>query len=271
MKSRTLLLLFVLLIPVLSVAQQGGGYRRDDGYRNDEMSSLSIFSENGEQFFLVLNGINQNNVPTSKIRVDGLPKYDNDVEILFADNRTQAIRKRVNIADPVDGRAVDMILKIRRGRDGYAKLKFHKCTEVEHNYRAPQDEYYMTYGHPRQTTVTTTTTTRHEHDRYNNPPPAGPQAMDPATFEDVKKTISGSAFDDTKLSTAKTILSTNYVTTNQVMEICKLFSFEDNKLAFVKFAYNRTVDPNNYFKLGNVFVFSSNKEELNNFISSNPR
>lgn len=261
MKQHITQLLLVLLVPVLSFAQQGV-YRDHDHGRGNEPSTLSIFSENGEQFLVVLNGISQNNVPTSKIRIDGLPQYGNDIEIVFTDNRTQAIRKRVNIADPVDGKAVNMTLKIVRNREGFARLKFHKCTEVERDYRGQQDEYCMNYGQPRQVT---------RQENIPPPQPRGPQPMDPNTFNDLKQSIANGSFESTKVSTAKTVVGSNYVTTDQVIEIINLFSFENTKLEFAKFAYNRTVDPNNYFKVGNAFSFDSNKEDLNNYLSSHPR
>ncbi|MCD6010550.1 MAG: hypothetical protein K0Q79_412 [Flavipsychrobacter sp.] len=270
MKHTLLFLLFTVLV-ASSYAQpgsgrhNGGGGGRGDGrgsvYRDDQ-STLSIFSEKGEQFFVVLNGINQNNAPAYKVRIEGLPQYGNDVEIIFADNRTAAIRRRITIADPVDGKAVHMTLKIERNRSGLPSLRFHKCIEVEDNYRAPDDEYCMTYGQPRRTYVRET----------NTPPPSrGPRAMDRATFNDAKQTIENASFDNTKLSTAKTILDANYVTTDQVIELCKLFSFENSMLDFAKFAYSRTVDNNNYFKVGNVFSFDASRKSLNDYISRGGR
>ncbi len=260
MRLHTLLFAF-LLFPVLSFAQPGSGRHNGGGYyRDNDQSTLSIFSENGELFFVVLNGVNQNNMPASRIRIEGLPQYGNDIEIIFSDNRTQSIRKRVNIADPVDGKAVNMTLKINRNRDGYPRLRFHKCIEVERDYRAPQDEYCMTYGQPRRTYVQETITPP--------PPPRGPVAMNNATFNDAKRTIANASFDNTRLSTAKTILDANYVTTNQVIELCKLFSFDNSKLDFAKYAYSRTVDANNYFKVGNIFSFDASRQELNDFIGS---
>ena len=70
------------------------------------------------------------------------------------------------------------------------------------------------------------------------------------------------------MSTAKSILSSNCVNTDQVMQICKLFSFEQSKLDFAKHAYNKTVDKGNYFKVGEIFTFDASKTELNNFISN---
>ena len=55
------------------------------------------------------------------------------------------------------------------------------------------------------------------------------------------------------------------------MQVCKLFSFEDSKVAFAKFAYSKTVDPNNYYKVANVFDFDADKQALNAFISNGGR
>lgn len=274
MRLRPIIFLCFLLISRYSFAQQDR-YESHEHQRPmaPEASILSVFSENGEPFYLVLNGAAQNNTPTSKIRVEGLPQYGNDVRIMFADGRTPEINRRINIADPVDGREVNMTLKIVRDRDGYAKLKFQKCAEIDHQYRPEQDEYVMSYGQP-----------RHQDGQqgrgYDNaghgdvviqPVPSGPVAMDPQSFNDAKQSIIDALSDNTKLSTAKTILASNNVNTNQVIEICRLFSFDDSKLDFAKFAYSKTVDPNNYYKVGSVFDFDSKKQALNDFITGGGR
>lgn len=304
MKITHLLIFAATLAPALSFAQRGGYGRNQYQYNNMQYdnSVLSIFSENGEAFFLVLNGVKQNMAPQAKIRVEGLPKFRNDVQIMFADRRMPPIRQIVDISDPINHRAVNLTLRISQGRGG-PRLKFHRMTECDRNYHGPRDEYVMYYGKPQQTntvtettymdpvtgqwvTETTTTTTDNyggnngRNGRYNNhrgnyddppPPPAVPSPMDMRTFNDVKQSISSASFEDTKLSTAQTILNSNWVTTSQVMELCKLFSFENTKVKFAKFAYNRTVDPQNYYKVASVFDFDSNKRELNNFINSQAR
>ncbi len=269
MRSAFWIFILFLSAPVAVLAQDG--YVYNGRPQREEPSTLSIFSENGAPFFLVLNGVNQNNVPQTKIRVEGLPQYGNDIEILFADNRTPGIRKTVNIADPVDGKAVNMTLKIVMGREG-ARLRFVKCSEIDHNYRPPHDEYVMSYGRPQQVTRTTTTiTTTNNNDSYQPPAqPAGPPAVDRGTFAEMKKSIAAVNFDDTRISTAKTIIKNNYFTTDQVMELCRLFSFDDSKLDVAKYAYSHTVDANNYFKVANVFSFDANKQALNDYISSQP-
>ena len=100
---------------------------------------------------------------------------------------------------------------------------------------------------------------------YNGPYGCA-QPMSPANFASVKSSIDDADFENTKLSTAKTIVGSNCVTTDQVMEICKLFGFENTKLEFAKFAYSKTFDKGNYFKVGKVFDFDASKQELNKFL-----
>ncbi|MEY4703059.1 MAG: hypothetical protein RIR96_956 [Bacteroidota bacterium] len=127
------------------------------------------------------------------------------------------------------------------------------------------------------TTHTTTTTTHHQsgggiprqQTTQQTRGCSGNWAMSAANFNDAKNTIDEGAFDDTKLSTAKSIVTSNCLSTDQIMQICRLFSFEENKLAFAKFAYPYATDPRNYFKINNVFSFSTSKEELNSFIQGN--
>ena len=95
--------------------------------------------------------------------------------------------------------------------------------------------------------------------------------MNSADFAAALRTIKESSFDETKLTTANSIVSNNCVSTDQVVEVCKLFSFEDNKLAFAKYAFKYTTDPKNYFKVNNVFSFSSSKEELSEFVRNGGR
>jgi hypothetical protein len=134
------------------------------------------------------------------------------------------------------------------------------------------------------TTHTTTTTTHHQSGGTNQPRNyprdeprdeprqkrcSGNWPMNSTNFMDAKKTIEEGSFDDTKLSTAKSIVTSNCLSTDQVIQICNLFSFEENKLTFAQFAYAYTTDPKNYFKVNNVFSFSTSKEELNSFIQGN--
>jgi hypothetical protein len=86
---------------------------------------------------------------------------------------------------------------------------------------------------------------------------------------DIKKSINASAFDNTKMGTAKQILAAKKCfTVAQIKEILALFSFEDAKLEIAKYAYDYCSDKSNYYQVNDIFVFSSNKDDLTKYVQS---
>ena len=90
--------------------------------------------------------------------------------------------------------------------------------------------------------------------------------MNPQDYEYAYQMIADESFDSSKLKLAKQIVSTNPMSVNQIIGICKLFSFESNKLDFAKFAYRHCTDKNRYFMVNEVFNFKSSKQELRDYI-----
>lgn len=123
------------------------------------------------------------------------------------------------------------------------------------------------------TTSSSTTTTTGGTTTTTAPAPAPAPAgcvypMSSSDFAAAKKSISGQSFEDGKLKVAKQVLNTNCMSCAQVKEIMALFSFEENKLEWAKFAYGKTTDPNNYYQLNDGFSFSTSVDELNEYIES---
>ena len=87
-------------------------------------------------------------------------------------------------------------------------------------------------------------------------------------FAAAKKSISSKSFEESKLTIAKQVFNNNCLTSAQVKEIMLLFSFEESRLDFAKYAYGYTYDPGNYFKVNDAFTFESSIDDLNTYISS---
>ena len=146
---KNIFLLVCLIVVGFSGRAQYDGQRRNERERewaDDEKNVLSVFSEAGDQFFLILNGVNQNSTPRTFVRVEGLPQSENDIQILFTDGRTADIRKHVTVMNPVDRKPVNLSMKIVRMPDGDARLKFNMCVPREFGYRPRQGEFVMNYG-----------------------------------------------------------------------------------------------------------------------------
>jgi hypothetical protein len=58
-------------------------------------SNLIIFNNSGQQFFVVLNGIKQNSMPKTNVKVEGLSPTAYKVKIIFADGKTGDIDKNL--------------------------------------------------------------------------------------------------------------------------------------------------------------------------------
>ena len=94
------------------------------------------------------------------------------------------------------------------------------------------------------------------------------RSMDAVSFGKAKQTIESKGFDDTKLSTAKQVAKANCLTTDQILEIMKIFGFDESRLEFAKYAYDYCFDQNNYYNVSQGFSFDSSTEELNEYIET---
>jgi hypothetical protein len=109
---------------------------------------------------------------------------------------------------------------------------------------------------------------------YGNPngngwstPPAS-YGMTAVDYEALKNSIRTKSFESSKLAVAQQAASVNNLTSQQVLGLLELFSFESTKLEFAKYAYGRTVDRNNYYLVNNGFTFESSITELAAYINN---
>jgi len=298
---KKLFILMIMLSPLLMMAQR------------QKTGNLTIFSEDGDKFFLVLNGEKQNTVAQTNLRVEELPQPYYNARIIFADSTIGSISKNnLLIADP-DGVMMDVTYKIKKDKTRKAKLNYFSSIAVQEDFIPPAGVYVHHYGRPAnsevdgtvmttsttvtngvsanvnmpgvsvnvnvtdptysETTTTTTTTSSSSNTNTNSNSSSGSRCngwpMNSSDFAAAVKTIGNASFDESKLTTAKSISSKNCLSADQIVKICNLFSFEESKLAFAKHAYKRTTDQKNYFKVNDVFTFDSSKEELSKFIDEN--
>ena len=319
MKPKSLISIFTLLLITGMVSAQAVG-------------ALTIFSENGEKFYLILDGLRQNNVAQTNVRVDGLNKPSYTAKIIFEDKALSEISRNYLMIEDANHAMMDVTYKIKHDKNGVPKLGFMPTSFIPYQQAVtPQpDVYVVHYGTPDpmlatttvsqttttttvvpantanvnvngmnmnvtisdpnattvQTTTTRTTTTsapvesREEHrgggeehrgEEYRKEEHRGCReaySMPQGDFSSALNTIKGQSFDETKLTTAKQIAGANCLSAGQITEVCRQFGFEDNKLAFAKFAYNHCTDPQNYFKVNSVFSFSSNVDALNKYVQA---
>lgn len=302
-------LLTLLLLSSISFAQTG------------PYGHLTIFSEDGDKFTLILNGEQINDTPQTNLRVEELNQPYYNAKIKFADNTLADITKNNLMLTDVDGVFADVTYKIKRDKNNKTKMKlnYFSSIPVRPDFIPPSNVHVIHYGQPdtvvvqqqggiSQTTTTTTTqtggvnvgvgvnvgginmgvtindpdaqvvthttttqtTTSGGH--YESAPVregcGGRSCMSPGNFSAALATIKKQSFEETQLKTAKQVITANCLNVDQIIQIANTFSFEENKLDFAKFAYDYCTEQKNYFKLNSIFNFSSNVDELSDYVQS---
>ena len=294
---------------------------------NGPVGHLTIFSEDGDKFTLILNGEVINDVPQTNLRVEDLNQPYYNAKIRFEDKSLMDISKNNLMLTDVDGIFSDVTYKIKRDKNNKTKMKlnYFSSIPVRPDFIPPSNVHVIHYGQPRpapvvvqqtttgvaQTTTTTTTQTggatmgvgvnvggvnmgitindsmgggsvtqtttttttnvggTHAVD-YDQPVRGcnGRTCMTSGNFNAALATIKKQSFEDTRLKTAKQVITANCLNVDQIIQIANTFNFEDNKLDFAKYAYDYCIEPRNYFKLNGIFSFSSNVDELSDYVQS---
>ena len=169
-----------------------------------------------------------------------------------------------NISMGVNGMGIDMNIKINDGMAGTGTTT--TTTTTTHTTTT------VVNGSGTTRTSTSTATPVKEPEVYRMPGYSGPIGcgwpMSGSEFSDAKKSIEEKSFEETKATMAKQIGRDRCFTVDQVKEVMSVFSFEDTKLDFAKYAYDRTYDIGNYYKVNDAFSFESSIDDLNKYVGS---
>jgi hypothetical protein len=297
MKLKLLIVLLIALLPMVLLAQGG---------------SLTIYSEDGEKFTLYLNGMQQNSIPQTNLRIDGLTEPNYTAKMVFEVKNLSVVEKNITLNDAATNKPADVVYKMKK-KGGEMKLRLYSMNPALPGNTVPADVYVVHYGQPEpakpvvtnvintpgvnqgnggvgisiisqdqgtsappdNATNQTTTTSGMSFSRTPPPPPPAHSdcafPMDANSFKNARQTIAQASFEDTKMQIAQSVFSTNCLSSDQVVQICQLFGFEDGKLKFAKYAYSRTTDQANYARVVKALTFELSKADLNQFIANGGR
>ncbi len=249
----------------------------------NQSSSIYVYESNGEAFYLVLNGVRQNYYPQSNVQISGLVADNYSVEIIF---KNKYLGKIGPIACPVVDATFQYgqsIYELSLNQLGYYQMQlkqfFPGFTLMPTNHAHHVVQYHSTaytqapVYHSQTTTVVNgqenqTQTIQSPIPNYNGPIGCADWPIEDAQFSRALRSIQAKDFDRTKLVVAKQITRANCLTSAQVKQIARLFSFDSGRLEFAKFAYDHTYDVGNYFIVNDVFDFDKNVRELSQYIAN---
>ena len=242
--KKYLLFFLVLMMALPTMAQEAKSRPHHGGPH--EKKTLSIVAPRGQSFWLYVDDVLQNRNPVHSICIDNL-KNDHYYVLVELDNE---LRNTV-------GQIID--------------LNESNAFTILHNKRCWGIVDYHVQIRPE---VTIDLVTNQPHWGYNNQNPTPHMqpvqhmqlGMNPQDYEHACQLIANESFDSSRMTIAEQVVTSNPMTASQILGICKLFTYEDNKLEFAKFAYTRCVDQNNYYLLNEAFTFDSSKQELHEYI-----
>jgi len=355
MKKRypSLQFLLAFLLSINSIFAQNGN------------STFEIFSENGDPFILIMNGIQQNSQAQSNVKALNMPMSSYKIRIIFKNAELGALNDQVNLdyashqTYAIKQKKISNLQKNLKSVSNNVALELSLKTEGEAAAKQAQIENEnsrfvikmiskvplmnepalvnnysqaalmptnpqvtsSTAAPSQKTTVVqqsttstgnspnvssnknanismninlngginssssyteTSTTTVHTTNVAQSPsqqtnvyvlpgysgPTGCPWPMSDNDFANAKNSVNSKSFEETKLTMAKQIFDHNCLLSSQVRDIITTFDFEATKLEFAKYAYGRTFDIGNYYKVNDVFDFESSISELNAYINN---
>jgi len=241
-----------------------------------QMTNLIFFTEQGERFSVVLNGILQNAGPETNIKITGLPAPSYKLKIMFEDPNIPELDKNLMFEQ-----GTETTFNIKKSNKGEYVVRFMNSVPIAEVIPPPPTQKVILYT-TSSSTITTSSSTHSSTlsnvgpaatlppDHYVMPgyhgPIGCPYPITDLDFADVKRSIASKSFEDSKLTVAREVTSANCLFAYEVKEIMLLFDFESTRLEYAKFAYQFTYDRGNYYKVNDAFTFESSIDELREFI-----
>lgn len=240
--KKHLLFSLILLLAMPSMAQRVR-VKRPHGGSQQQNITLTIVAPRGQNFWLYIDDILQNENSVHSICIRNLYNDDIYVRVELDDQQQNCVGRFVNMRQ-------SQTLTIIQNNNCYGldNTQAHIRPDLTMDMIAQQPSIGGN-GQPPMPPV-----------------PPSPWGMNPQDYEEAYQLISKESFDSSKLTIAKQVISSNPMSANQILAICKLFSFENNKLDFAKYAYPYCVEQNKYYLLNEAFSYESTKRELNEFI-----
>jgi hypothetical protein len=108
-----------------------------------QSSQLTFFSENGELFYVILDGIRQNNNPSGNIKIDHLDRPNYRVKIIFDDANFDDINRNIFVQD-VDAKSVHSVYMIFKNKKNKMDMKMSSFSDVTYK-KEPRKEEVIHY------------------------------------------------------------------------------------------------------------------------------
>ncbi len=94
------------------------------------------------------------------------------------------------------------------------------------------------------------------------------RVMNDQLFKTFYNNLKKEPFEDDRMALLNTALANSDFTSAQCLQVTKLYTFDDDRMAIMKKMYPRIVDKEAFFTVIATLTFSSNKDEMNKFVQN---
>lgn len=231
--------------------------------RSSRGGNVTVFSDR-EAFYLYINGIQYNELPTKQIRVERMKDHSYDIQVDFVGREKSTLLKRGISMVNEEGSFLDLTYLANTSRSNRTRsLTLYALFPAEEDMPDSRTAQVFVYGRPKQIMEGELDPGSGGDDYYG-------EQMTNAEFNAFLKTIDQAGFDNDKLKIAGMTAPQVAFSVNQIKEILKKFSWDEGKIAFAKMAYPNCPEKRNYITLTDQLAFGDSKNKLMDFIKNQP-
>jgi hypothetical protein len=253
MKKTVFFLLSLAL--VISASAQSMRSRSTQSGSSWQATGLTVSSNLNTYFWVYIDDVLQNERSVRSININNLPQADLYIRIVLDDAENHCFGEYVQFSNQPRSFVID-----RKGSYYGWEVTTRSVrpeftmSYVDGNYSNGYDYNNNNYNY-------------NYNDNYGNPN-YGVICMRDVDFAEALKYLSQEVYDNTRLNVAKQLAADNPLCASQIVEVCNKFSFESNRLAFAKYAYQYCTEQNKYYLVNQALKYESSKRELNEYIKN---
>jgi len=220
-------------------------------------TTLTVFSEKGENFTVFVNGDQKNSTPGDHVKIEGIYGPNFKIRIVFKDASIREIEKTL-----FNSPSAELFYVVRHGKKNDYLLE-KTSSDYIHTQEAVKEtpQSSSTQKEDKQNNVKSESAAKKAGAGCDNP-------MSEPDFQASTIAISSAPFDPIKLSQAKKMVESHCLYSRQIAEAMYLLSGDSSRLALAKDAYKHCYDPENYNDVKDVLRSNKSKDDLDQYISS---
>jgi len=141
MKHRILLFIAIVFLSLNSFAQN--------------TNNIVVFSQSGERFYVILNGVRQNIEPETNVKIVNLDQPTYKMKVIFENKSLPNVDRTL----PFGSFGLEFVFEVAQNKKGDYKIRYISEAPIKKDAALVPDQEIVYYGQPADTIVTTTTTT----------------------------------------------------------------------------------------------------------------